>query len=473
MIDKTALAREVRRLAIPAILHSLLQTLVFVVDRVMLGRHGESSLAAMQIGGALEWSIWSVFSAFEVGTIARVGRHVGAGEPEKARRAALLSLGAALVIGVALALATPLVLDAVPYATKQTVSPAALAEARGYLGMTIVASPLVFVGATSIAILQAGGDTRTPLAIGVVANIVHVALNRVLILGLFGLPSMGAKGAGISTSVTFAIEAILATLALMSRSRKVSLRRTATSPTNEATVTVVSSREEARALVRVGTPAFLERLIYHVGFIAYALTVTRLGDASMAANQSLISIESICFLSGDGFGVAAAALVAQKLGAKEPDHAKAAAWIAARYAILTLTSFGIAAFALRDFVLPLFSDDAKVIAIGRSTMPVLAVAQPFMATGLVLAQSLRGAGRTRQALGVSLIGAVFVRLTATWLFAIALSFGLAGVWMGSTTDWLVRASVLALLFRRPGEALLSKDERLARTPTLESPAKLE
>ena len=74
---------------------------------------------------------------------------------------------------------------------------------------------------------------------------------------------------------------------------------------------------------------------------------------------------------------------------------------------------------------------------------------------------------------MSLVGAVFVRLTATWLFAIALSFGLAGVWMGSTTDWLVRASVLALLFRRPGDALLSKDERLARTPTLESPAKLE
>ena len=41
----------------------------------MLGRHGEASLAAMQIGGALEWSIWSVFAAFEVGTIARVGRH--------------------------------------------------------------------------------------------------------------------------------------------------------------------------------------------------------------------------------------------------------------------------------------------------------------------------------------------------------------------------------------------------------------
>src|SRR5207253_997384 len=73
-----SLPREVRTLAIPAIAHSLLQTLVFVVDRIMLGAHGEASLAAMQLGGALEWSVWSVFAAFEVGTIARVGRHVGA-----------------------------------------------------------------------------------------------------------------------------------------------------------------------------------------------------------------------------------------------------------------------------------------------------------------------------------------------------------------------------------------------------------
>jgi Na+-driven multidrug efflux pump len=99
----------VRALAIPAILHSLLQTLVFVVDRIMLGAHGEASLAAMQLGGALEWSVWSVFAAFEVGTIARVGRHVGAKEPALARRAAILSLGLAAGIGSLLTLATPLV----------------------------------------------------------------------------------------------------------------------------------------------------------------------------------------------------------------------------------------------------------------------------------------------------------------------------------------------------------------------------
>jgi len=437
------LAREVRRLAFPAILHSLLQTLVFVVDRVMLGRHGEASLAAMQIGGALEWSIWSVFAAFEVGTIARVGRHVGAGDRPAARRVAWISLGIAVSVGVVLAAATPLILAALPLVAENT-SPEALGEARAYLGVTIAASPLVFVAATSVATLQAGGDTRTPLMIGVVANLVHIALNRVLILGVEGVaPAMGARGAGISTAVTFGIEAILATLALTSRSRVVCLRRTAEERAG------ASTREETRELFRVGAPAFAERVLYHIGFVVYAMMTARLGDAAMAANQSLISVESICFLSADGFGVAAAALVAQKLGAENPADARRAAWIATRYAVTALTVFGIGAFVLRDLILPVFSDDPRVLAIGRATMPVLAFAQPFMATAVVLAQALRGAGKTRQALGVSLVGAVFVRLAATWIFAFVAALGLVGVWIGSTTDWAVRTAVLVLMFRRP------------------------
>lgn len=431
-----------RRLAVPAILHSLLQTLVFVVDRVMLGRHSDASLAAMQIGGAFEWSIWSVFAAFEVGTIARIGRHVGAGDRAAARRVAILSILIAVALGFVLAALTPVVLAVVPFAAGK-MSPAAVESAKAYLGMTIAASPLVFLSTATIATLQAGGDTRTPLVIGIGANIVHIALNRVLILGAFGLPALGARGAGISLAVTFAIEGSLALVALSNPTRKVSLRRVPSDP--EPTI---SARDEARTLIRIGGPAFAERVLYHIGFITYALIVTRLGDDATAANQSLISVESICFLSADGFGVAAAALVAQKLGANRPDEARSAAWIACRYAIISLTAFGVGAFALQSVVLPLFSTDPAVLAIGKKTIPVLVLAQPFMAASIVLAQSLRGAGRTRSALGVSITGAVFVRLTATWLLAMTCGFGLVGVWLGSTVDWMTRASVLAFLHLR-------------------------
>jgi len=403
----------------------------------MLGRHGEASLAAMQIAGSVEWSIWSVFAAFEVGTIARVGRHVGARDPDAARCAARISLGAAAGMGTVLAVASPWLLELLPLMARN-VSPAALAEARGYLGVTIAASPLVFVATITVATLQAGGDTRTPLAIGVAANLLHVGLNYVLIARL------GARGAGVSTAITFALQAVLATAALMSLRRPVSLRRAPSS----ADASSNARDGEAGTLARIAFPAFAERVLYHAGYIGYVLIIARLGDASMAANQSLISVESICFLSADGFGIAAAALVAQKLGAGESAAAEKVARIGARDAMVALTIFGVAALALRSVVLPMFSHDPEVLRIGRGAMPVLAVAQPFMAVGIVLAQSLRGAGRTREALGVSVVGALIVRLSATWLFAITLGLGLTGVWMGSTLDWLVRCVLLVGIGRR-------------------------
>ncbi len=446
-MGSSELAREVRRLALPAILHSLLQTLVFVVDRVMLGRHDESSLAAMQLGSTLEWSIWSVFAAFEVGTIARVGRHVGARDPGSARRAAWISLGVATSIGALLALATPVVLALLPRFAPSA-SPSAMSEARSYLGVTVAASPVVFAAMTAVAVLQAGGDTRTPLAIGVVANVVHIAMNRVLILGAGPVPALGARGAGISTAITFAIIACASVVALLARDRTVSLRK---KPDEErgAGTRRVRVTSEAVALARVAGPAFLERLVYHFGYVSYAAIVARLGDTTMAANQSLISVESVCFLSGDGFGIAAAALVAQKIGAGEPEQAERAAWIATRYAVVVLTAFGLLALLGRDVVLPIFTPGhPEVVALGRTAMPVLAVAQPFMALGIVLSQAIRGAGRTREVLGVSLVGGVVVRLAATVGLALGLGMGLVGVWLGSTLDWMVRSVLLAVLARR-------------------------
>src|SRR4051812_37056546 len=91
------LAREVRALALPAIAHSLLQTLVFIVDRAMLGHHDASSLAAMQIAGPIEWSVWSIFLAFEVGTVATIGRLVGEGNRAAARSTLVVSIAYATI----------------------------------------------------------------------------------------------------------------------------------------------------------------------------------------------------------------------------------------------------------------------------------------------------------------------------------------------------------------------------------------
>jgi MATE family multidrug resistance protein len=426
------LTRQVRALALPAIAHSLLQTLVFVVDRAMLGHHDASSLAAMQLAGPIEWSVWSIFLAFEVGTVACIGRLVGENDRAGARSALVVSLGYALGAGALVALGAPLLLAVLP-AVATGASADVIAGARSYLSVTLVASPIIFVSSVATASLQAGGNTRTPLAIAIVSNALHVGSNALLI------PRFGMRGCAVSTAGTFALEAALGLLVLSRADAPVSFRG--------AGRALDAWRTRLADIVRIGWPSLVERALYHAGFLAYVSIIGRLGDAVMAGNQALISVESICFLSADGFGIAAASLVAQKIGARKAAEGKRAARIATRDAAFTLTALGLTVLAARRFVLPIFAKDAAVIDVGLSAVPVLALAQPFMAVGIVMGQALRGAARTRTALLISLVGAVFVRVSCTWLFAIDLGLGLRGVWLGSTCDWMVRA-VLVLVASR-------------------------
>jgi putative MATE family efflux protein len=428
------LTREVRRLALPAIASSVLQTLVFLVDRAILGHVG--SLASMQIAGPLEWSIFSIFLAFEVGTIAHVGRLVGAGEKARARRAALGALGLALVVGLTVAALAPLLLRLAPLLASKA-SAETVAGGQAYLAVTLVASPAVFLGAGAVAILQASGDTRTPLVVGGVANVVHVALVAVLVLRVPSGDTIGAmRGCAWGTVATFALEAALA-LALLRRPGRVLAPVVA-----EAGRCVVALREELREVVRIGWPAMAERILYHVGFNGYVAMLGTLGDTAMAANQSLISVEAICFLSADGFGVAAASIVARKLGAGDAGAARRAAKIAARDAAILLTVLGLVAFAFEGALLPVFGGAAEVATLAATAMPVLAFAQPFMGASIVLAQAVRGAGRTKAVMAISACGALVVRLSATWFFVLHQGGGLRGVWLGSTCDWVARCAIL-------------------------------
>ena len=435
MDPSVTIGREVRRLAVPAILSSLLITLVLVVDRIMLGHHRESSLAAMQIAGPVEWTTWSLFSAFQVGTLARVGRFVGRGDAHRATLTARVSLGLAVAIGLGVAVSSPWILDLVVLGVPRA-SPEAVASARAYLAVTLACSPFVILAATATSVLQAAGDTRTPLLIGLVVNVVHIGLNRVLILGAFGVPALGPRGCGISTAITFGLEAVAVILVLRFRPGPVTLRGD--------TESWVHVRHEGRAIAQIALPSLLERTLYHLGYLGFVAIISLLGDTAMAANQALISIESICFLSGDGFGVASAALVAQNLGRGDRDAALRLSRRAGEYAVLMLTLLGVLAFVLRRPLLSAFSTEPAVVLEGLRAIPVLMVAQPFMAVGIVLGQSLRGAGDTRGALGVSIVGALVVRLSCTWFFAMKLGLGLPGVWLGSTCDWVSRS--LLLLF---------------------------
>ncbi|WP_437926726.1 MATE family efflux transporter [Sorangium sp. So ce291] len=475
--EAAALALQVWRLAWPAIAHMLLLTLVFLVGRGMVGRYSTTALASMQICGTLTWTIVSIFSATSAGTLAVVARSVGAGDRAGAAAAVRVSLTFALALGAAVALPVLAACGPLLRALFPQAGAAVLDQATAYLEIVLPVLPLAFVEAVAAAALQGVGDTKTPLVVATLGNLVNVAVSAVLIFGHLGLPALGVRGAAVGVACTMATEALLLTAVLLSRSGPLPLRAApspsaaalspsaaapspstgapspstgapdASSASDQRTARKADAAALARVL-RIAAPAFAERSAYHAGYMGFVAIIGLLGATAMAANQALIAIESVCFLSAEGFGIAAGSLMAQRLGARRPDDAARVALLAALMAILALSAFGVLfALAPRPLLLA-FSSDPELLALGARALPVAAVAQPFMAFATVMGMGLRGAGDTRTVLAVTLVSSLLMRVGGTWLFAVTLGHGLVGVWMGSTADWICRSALLGLAYAR-------------------------
>lgn len=433
--DRRDTLRAVLRLSGPAIAQSLLHFLVFLVDRAMLGRHGATSLASMQISGPLTWTSTAIIGALSVGTVALVGRAIGAGDRALAaassRGSILFALGAG-VVGGALGLALlPFVDVLFPEA-----GPAVLDAAHGYLGVFLPSLPLYLVSLTCAAVLAASQDTRTPFVVAAIGNVLNVVVNWALIFGHLGAPELGARGAAVGTAVAMGFQSV-ALLVVLAR------------PTTPGTYRGAGDTRAALArMMKIAAPSVGERVLQQAGFLGFVVMIGALGATAMAANQALVSIEAICFLSADGFGIAAAAIVAERLGARRPHDAGVGALVATALAVAALGACALVFVAAPALLLGAFTSDESILAVGLPCMVVAAVAQPFMAVGVVLSEALRGAGATRPPLVVMFASGLGVRLAMTWLFAFPLGLGLVGVWMGSTVDSIVRAVLLGWVFAR-------------------------
>lgn len=434
-------AKAVFALAAPAVANSLLQTLVFVVDRAVLGHYDATAIAAMQTAGPLSWTILSLFGSFSVGTLALVGRAIGAQDRAAATRVLRASIVIALVLGFAVSAVAYALAPWMVAAFGDAAGPAVRDVSVGYLRAVIPAMPAFFVGMAAISALQAAGDTRTPLAIGVATNLLNLGANWALVFGHLGFSRMGATGSALASASAAVLEAALAMLAISRLHGKIPLR----ARPDERPAPL--DREVFRSLFRVASGSFGERVVYHSGYLVYVRFVTVLGADAMAANQALIAIESVSFLTADGFAVAAGALVAQRLGADDRAQAQRAGWLAAAQCVLVLGSCALVFAAVPRWLVSAFVEDARIIALAVPVLRFGALAQIPMAIAVVLAQSVRGAGATREAFAVSLLGALVVRIAATWFFSAFLRLGLLGVWIGSTVDWIVRATVYSVRWK--------------------------
>jgi len=436
-ISRRALAVETLQLAGPAILQGLLVTVVFFTDRLFLGQYSAAALGSMQISGPLLWSVFSVVGAFSVGTLAVIGRTIGGNNTVRAQQTLISVLALAIVVGALIGvvgwLTRPFLADMLGGGMETSAETRSLAIA--YMGIVFPASIFALLGTMGFVSLQASGDTRSPMWISGVAGAANVFLTWILVYGNLGFPELGVEGAAIGTSAAFGVQSLLS-LWVLSRPGKSLTLNLAERPSSEA----------LRPVLTLSLPALGERLLYHSGFLVFIAMIGMLGDIAMTTNQSLMAIESVGFIAANGFGIAGGALVALKLGAKKNQEARICGWMAMGFGAVTLLSVSLILLLFPTQLIGMFSDDPLVLALGVPCLRVAAIAQPLMAISDAMAGALRGAGDTKNPMWIAAVGTILVRITGCWLFAIHFDMGLLGIWIGSTLDWAIRATLLTAIF---------------------------
>ena len=428
------LREEVTALAWPSLVENILQTMLGVVNMMMVGRLGPASIASIGVAQQIVFTLQVAYSGLAVGNTALVARSIGAKDPDQAQRIAKQSLVMGAVIAGVITVAGLAFADGA--ISLMGASPDMVELAVPYFRTVICGSLFMMVMFIGNGTLRGAGDTRLPMMITAVINLINLDVGYVLIFGKLGLPALGIDGAAIGNLAAQAVGSCIVLYVLFSGRSRVKLDWRGGWRLDPGLI---------KRLLNIGTPAAAEQIFMRLGMTTYSAMVISLGTLVYAAQQIIFTIVSFSFMPGFAFGVAATTMVGQNLGAKNPARADESGWEATRLGIMWMSLMGVGFFVLAEPLMGLFTSDARVVAYGAPCLRLVAWAQPLQAFSMVLAGALRGAGDTRWTMIITTGSIWLLRIPLSYLFGIVLNLGLIGVWMGNALDSMIRG--LAVTWR--------------------------
>ena len=371
-LSQDNLLKAVLLLAGPVIIEMALQSSVGIADVAMVGRLGPASIAAIGLSNQIYMLALTAFAAVRTGTTVLVARLVGAGELEAANRAARQSMLLATYISVVLMVVGLLF----PAAGLRLLGAGedVIAVGVGYMRWKAISVLFAIMVMTGTGILRGCGDTLTSMYANTTINVLNIALNWVFIYGNLGMPMMGAAGAGFSTMLARAAGAAIMLWVLFKGRSGIKLK------------IIDDNRphwETLKRVLNVGLPAAMEDLLLRGAQIFFTLIITGLGTNMYAAHQIALRADSVAFMPGMGFAVAATTLIGQNLGAHQPEVARRAGWLTIYLCVGMMSAIGVLLFSFAVPIVGFFTTEPEVIAEGAKVMRLMAFAMPFMATARV------------------------------------------------------------------------------------------
>jgi putative MATE family efflux protein len=431
-----SLNRAIFLLAVPMVLEMALESLFAVVDVFWVSRLGADAVATVGLTESMLSLLFAIAMGLSLSTTAMVARRIGEKDPEDAAvagvQAIVLGLVTSLVIGLPCWILAPELLRLMG------ASSAIVASGSGYARIALGGGGVVLMLFLNNAIFRGAGDAAIAMRLLWVSNIINLILDPCLIFGLGPFPRLGVTGAALATFTGRSIGVGYQFYRLLRGTERIRILA------RQIRVNI----HVLWRLVRVSLTGILQFAIAHISWIGLVRIVSVFGAAALAGYTIAIRIVVFVILPSWGLSNAAATLVGQNLGAKQPDRAEQSVWRTGFYNMLFLGSVGVFFVMFAEPIVRLFTHDPAVVPLGAACLRIVSYGNIGYAYGMVMLQAFNGAGDTVTPTIVNLFGFWLLEIPLAYWLAIGLHWRSNGVYAAIVIAECSIAAASAVLFKR-------------------------
>lgn len=429
---------KVSHLIIPILIEQTFIMLLGVVNTIMAGHLGKEVLSAIGMIDAINNVIIAFFSAIAIGGTVIIGRFFGAGQQHRTQTTALNAIIATFFISLIPTLPLWVFKETVLLILYGNVDKVVLQNAIIYFNITLLTYPLLGISFMIFGILRGTGNTKSPMKISVLMNVINVLLGYLLIFGIhidnphftITLPSLGILGAALAIAIARSSGALLAVIALL---------RHVVSITLDELKLFKFDLSLLKEVFGIGIPAGLESLIFNAGKLVLQVVVVSYGTVSIAASTIDWSLFGLMNIPGVAIAIASPTLVSQAIGRGEFEDAKKILLSMAKLTILLQAIMSVPFAFFSKVLIGFYTSDPQVIELANTVLFSLIFMLPILwAHSFVLPQGLKGGGDVKYTLFVSLISMWTFRIGVGYLLGSLLGIGLLGLWIAMYIDWVFR-----------------------------------
>ena len=436
--DFTAISlnRAIVLLAVPMVLEMAMESLFGIVDIFFVAHLGADATAAVGITEGMLVLVMAVAFGLSMGVTAVVARRVGEHDRDGAAKAAVQSI----LIGLGFALLIFAI--AFPFAPRllrwMGAGPGILRAGSLYTRIMLSSSGIILLLFLINAVFRGAGDAAIAMRVLWLANFINLGLDPCLIRGLGPFPKLGVTGAAVSTSIGRSI-GILFQLYMLSR--------------GSAHLEILRKHIRVKLklmwnIFEVAGIGVLQLLIATASWLVMVRMIQSFGSQATAGYTVAIRIVIFSTLPSWGLGSAAATLVGQNLGAKQPERAEQSVWRASFFNAVFLAFVSSAFLIFAPQLVGVFTNDPEVIRYGASCLRIISCCYVLWAYGEVIVQAFNGAGDTWTPTWINFFVYWIVQLPLAYILSMRLHVGPNGAYYGILTAEILLSVISIYVFKK-------------------------